>query len=98
MNANEYVHRLRRTATLSWLAALAVVLSLAGLGVLSFHSGLPFLALLAGSPPIIHFMRRHHPSCASCGARMRFSSGFPYITFRCVRCGAEVDTRIHADY
>lgn len=98
MNATEYTHRLRRTATFSWLGALVLVLALAGLGVLPFHPALPWLALLLGLPPILIFLRRHRPTCAACGGRLRIAKGFPRIVYRCPSCGAESDTRIHADY
>jgi tRNA(Ile2) C34 agmatinyltransferase TiaS len=48
--------------------------------------------------PILVFMKRNTASCESCGGRMKISSGYPRIVYRCKQCGAEVNTGIHADY
>ncbi|MBM4117944.1 hypothetical protein FJ251_09415 [bacterium] len=98
MDATEYTHRLRRVATWSWLGALALVLLLAGLGLLPLHPGLPFLALALGLVPILLFVSRTRPTCPDCGGRLRVAVGFPRIVYRCPRCGREVATGIHADY
>jgi len=98
VNPTAYVHRLRRVATWSWLAALAAVLVLARLRLLPSSPFLPFLALLIGAVPIAVFMLRARPSCAACGGRMRVSVGFPRIAFRCRGCGSEERTGIHADF
>lgn len=98
MDATAYTHRLRRVATWSWLGALALLLALAGLGVLPFHPALPFLALALGLVPILVFVGRERPSCPDCGGRLRVAVGFPRIVYRCPRCGRAVETGIHADY
>jgi len=98
MDAVTFVKRLRWVATASWLGALAAALGLARAGVVPSSPALPFLALAAGSVPIALFWMRAAPTCKACGARMRVSSAFPRIVYRCTRCGAEVHTGIHSDF
>ena len=98
MNATESTHRLRRFATWSWLAALAVVLIAARLGWLPTSPWLPFLALVLGGIPIAAYMLTRRPSCESCGGAMKVSRGFPEIVWRCRVCGREARTGIHPDF
>jgi hypothetical protein len=97
MNAIEYTRTLRRVAVISWVGSLAFFLSLALIGVIPFNEFLPLIALIAGSIPVILFMRRHGPVCEACGGRMKASSGYPRIAYRCGKCGAETDTGIDSD-
>ncbi len=97
MNAVEYTRALRRVALVSWTGSLLLLLSLAGLGIIPFSEFLPFAALAAGAVPIVLFATRNRPRCESCGGRMRISSGYPRIVFRCRKCGAETDTGIYSD-
>jgi hypothetical protein len=48
----EYTRGLRRTATVSWLAGLLVVVVLAAARLVPLGPTSPFLALLLGAPPI----------------------------------------------
>jgi hypothetical protein len=98
MNAVEYTRRLRRTATVAWLASLFLVLGLSGLGVLPFHEFLPFLALLLGLIPIGIFVFRNEAVCEACGGGMKIRAGYPKIVYRCRRCQLEVHTGIHSDF
>ena len=98
MNPTDATRRLRRFATISWLAALALVLLAAWGGLLPRSPWLPLLALALGGVPIAVFMARHRPTCRACGGPMRVSQGFPEIVYRCRRCGGEARTGIHPDY
>ena len=98
VNAVEYIRELRRTATISWLASLFLVLGLSGLRVLPFHEFLPFLALLLGMIPIGIFVYRNEAVCEVCGGQMKISAGYPKIVHRCRRCQSEVHTGIHSDF
>lgn len=98
MNAVDYTRKFRSVATVSWVGALVIVLGLAWLGTIPYNDYLPFTALLIGTVPILVFMKRNTASCESCGGRMKISSGYPRIVYRCKQCGAEVNTGIHADY
>ena len=98
MNAAVYTVRLRRVATVSWLAALAVALVLTRLGLLRLGAFLPFAALLVGAIPIALFAARVHATCAACGGHLRIAVGYPRMIYRCRSCGAQERTGIHADY
>jgi DNA-directed RNA polymerase subunit RPC12/RpoP len=98
VNAVTYTKRLRLVATVSWLTALVLVIALARIGVLTMSPYLPFLALAVGSIPIVVFWRSCHATCEACGSRMRISSGYPQIVYRCLACGAKVGTGIHPDF
>jgi hypothetical protein len=98
MNAIEYTRKLRRTASISWLASLLVVLGLSGVRVLPFNEVLPFLALLLGMIPIGIFVCRNEAVCEACGGQMKISAGYPKIVYRCRRCRSEVHTGIHSDF
>jgi hypothetical protein len=98
MNAIEYTRKLRRTATISWLASLFLVFGLSGLRVLPFNEFLPFLALLLGMIPIGIFVFRNEAVCGACGGHMKIGAGYPKIIYRCRRCQSEVHTGIHSDY
>ncbi|MBE0582951.1 MAG: hypothetical protein IH612_04230 [Desulfofustis sp.] len=98
MNAVDYTRRLRRVATGSWLGSLAVFLALAGLDILPLDGFLPFWALLAGTIPIVAFVKLNRAVCDSCGGRMKISSGYPRIVYRCQKCRSEIDTGIYSDF
>ena len=98
MDPVEYTRRLRRTATVSWLAALCVMFALVWIGAVPSGAYLPFAALLLGAIPIAAFALRNRPSCQACGGRMRISAGYPRIVYRCRECGATLHTGIHADF
>ena len=98
MNAVDYTRKLRRTATISWLASLFLVLGLSRLRVLPFNEFLPFLALLLGMIPIGIFVCRNGAVCEACGGQMKISAGYPKIVYRCRRCESEVQTGIHSDF
>jgi len=98
MNAIEYTRKLRRTATISWLASLLLVLGLSGLRVLPFNEFLPFIALLLGMIPLGIFICRNEAVCEACGGPMKISAGYPKIVYRCRRCQSEVQTGIHSDF
>lgn len=97
MNAVEYTRTLRRVAVISWIGSLALLLGLALLRVIPFNEFLPFIALTAGTAPIVLFMRRNRPVCETCGGSMKVTSGFPRIVYRCKKCGAETDTGLYSD-
>lgn len=98
MNAVEYTKKLSRVAAVSWLGSLILFLGLASLHIIPFNEFLPFCALLAGTVPIVVFMRSNKATCEACDGQMRISSGFPRIVFRCRKCRSEIDTGIHSDY
>lgn len=98
MNAVAYTRKLRRVATISWTGSLLIFLGLAWLNVFPMNEVLPFLALGVGSVPIVFFMLGNKAVCESCGGKMKISSGYPRIVYRCRRCGSEVDTGIYSDY
>lgn len=98
MNAVEYTKKMRMVATVSWVGSLAIILGLAWLGIIPYSDYLPFIALLIGTVPVLAFWKRNMVVCESCGGRMKISSGYPRIVFRCRQCGTDVDTRIHSDY
>jgi hypothetical protein len=97
MNPVEYTRAVRRVALVSGLGALLLLLAFVRLGFIPFSEFLPFAALAAAAVPVILFVRRNRPLCESCGGRMRVSSGFPRIVYRCRKCGAELDTEIYSD-
>jgi len=98
VHAIEYTRKLRRTATISWLASLLLVLGLSGLRVLPFNEFLPFIALLLGMIPIGIFVGRNKAVCEACGGPMKISAGYPKIVYHCRRCQSEVQTGIHSDF
>jgi hypothetical protein len=98
MNAIKYTKKLRRLATISWVGSLAIFLGLAWFNVLPFNECLPFLALFAGSIPIIIFIVLNKAVCESCGGQMKISSGYPRIVYRCKKCNSKADTGIYSDY
>lgn len=98
MNAIEYTKKLRRVATLSWVGSLIIFLGLALVHALPFNEILPFLALLIGSIPIVLFVLMNKATCESCGGRMKISSGYPRIVYRCNKCNSETDTGIYSDF
>jgi hypothetical protein len=97
MNAVEYTRAIRRVALISGIGSLMLLLGLVRLGIIPFSEFLPFAALAAGAVPTVLFAMRNRPRCESCGGRMRISSGYPRIVFRCRKCGAETDTGIYSD-
>jgi hypothetical protein len=97
MNAVEYTRAVRRVALVSGLGALLALLAFVRLGFIPFTEFLPFAALAAAAVPVILFVRRNRPVCESCGGRMKITSGYPRIVYRCRECGAELDTRIYSD-
>ncbi len=98
MNAVEYTRGLRRVATISWLASLALFLIFAATGLLTLGPHLPFLALAVGSVPIAIWTLGTRPTCERCGGQLRIIQGFPRIVFGCRRCSARIDTGIHPDF
>jgi len=98
MNAVDYTRKFRSVATVSWVGALVIVLGLAWLRIIPYNDYLPFTALLIGTVPILIFFKHNKAVFESCGGRMKISSGYPRIVYKCKQCGAEVNTRIHADY
>jgi ABC-type multidrug transport system permease subunit len=97
MNAAQFTKKLRMVAVIAWMGSLAVFLGLAWFGIVPFDDFLPFWALLAGAVPIAAFMRFNSAICEICGGRMKISSGYPRIVYRCTKCGVEVDTGISSD-
>lgn len=81
----------------SWLGATTVMLALAAAGALPLSPATPFLALALGTPPVALFVARRRVACERCGGRMRISTGFPRIVFRCRVHGEVSDTGVHAD-
>ncbi len=98
MNAIEYTRKLRGVSTVSWVGSLIVFLLLACLHIVPFNEFIPFLALFIGTIPIIAFVLLNKATCESCGGRMKISSGYPRIIYRCKKCKSEVDTGIYSDY
>jgi hypothetical protein len=97
MNADEYTRTLRRVAVISWVGSLALFLGLAMIRIIPFSEFLPFIALIVGTVPIVLFMWRNRPACETCGGPMKASSGYPRISYRCTKCGAETDTGYYSD-
>jgi hypothetical protein len=97
MTAIEYTRTLRRVAVISWVGSLMLLLGLALLRIVPFNEFLPFIALIAGTVPIVLFMRRNRAVCESCGGPMKVSSGYPRMVYRCRKCGTETDTGLYSE-
>lgn len=98
MNAIEYTKKLRRVATVSWVGSLLICLGLAWVHILPFNEALPVLALLIGTIPIALFVFTKKAKRESCGGRMKVSSGYPRIVYRCKKCRSHIDTGIYSGF
>jgi hypothetical protein len=98
MNALDYSIKFRRVATVSLLVAAVGAAVLVALKFVAASEYVPFIAIAAGSIPIILFYARNEPICEKCSGKMKITSGFPHLVYRCRKCGDVVNTGMHSDY
>ena len=94
MGPIEYINRFRMVATISWLGLLVAAIVLMLLWIIPRSPIIPLIALGAGSIPIIIFKLFNKVECPRCKHKMKVTSGFPHIIYKCTRCAHVVNTNV----
>ncbi|NWF89449.1 MAG: hypothetical protein HXY50_08295 [Ignavibacteriaceae bacterium] len=95
MTPERYVKTFRLVAAISWLGLGLTAIVLMIFAVIPRHEIIPLGALLLGSIPILIFKLFNKVECPRCKHKMKISSSFPNIVYKCSRCSHIINTGIY---